>query len=223
MSVDESVKGTKEKPSEYKGLEGAPAEIAELRSMVSELTGQMKGLVASQGKLQANQERVFSPDFIQALRGAPPQHEEEPVLDLNELDNIGMAKHIIQNVAGLLDERMGTFQKDMNVMRAHQRIDQVKSSHGDFDDYYPKMLEIWKKTPGMHPEEAYRLSKYGSDEAIKTVEDAQKAEDQKVLAATHQTGVPGVGSSFSLEDYKDLTPNEQIDAAGAELLTSFDE
>ena len=195
--------------------ENAPsAEVKALTDMVKGLTEQVK-------TLQAQQNQVFSPQFIQSLRGPAQETAPEPEVDLNDMDNVGVAQHIVGKVAALLDNRLGEVKKDLNVVRAGQSLSDMRARHGDFDNYLPQMRELWKKNPGLGPEEAYRLTKFGNDDAVNAAIEAEKARDREAAIAAGQTQPPGVGSSFNMEDHQDLSADEKIALAAEEILKSF--
>jgi len=196
------------------------ADVEELKKLVEGLTQKVGELTAQNQSLQANQSRFFSPEFIQSLRGPSAPAQPEPTVDLNQLDNAGLTKHLIQNIGSLLDQKFGMVSKDINVLKAHQMIGEVRFKHGDFDDFLPKIREIWQENPGLSPEAAYKLAKYGSEDAIAEIERVREAKAQEAENASRQTGRPGEGSSFNLEAHKDLTPDQQIDEAAKAILTS---
>ena len=208
----------KEPGSKEPGDKTTSAEVKALTDMVKGLVTQVGTLTGRNTALEARQNQVFSPGFIQSLRGPAPEATPEPVVDLNELDNVGLAEHLITNVASLLDNKLGGLQKDINVVRAGQSLGDVRGRHGDFDHYLPKMREEWKKNPNIAPEECYRLAKYGNDEAVQAFEKSEKEKADEALKASLQTQPPGAQSSFNMEDHKDLSEDEQIAAAYEEIV-----
>lgn len=198
------------------------ANVEELKKLVEGLTQKVGELTTQNQTLQANQSRFFSPEFIQSLRGPAAPVQPEPAVDLNQLDNTGLTQHLVKNIGALLDQKFGAVSKDINVLKAHQRIGEVRFKHGDFDDFLPKIREIWQENPGLSPEAAYKLAKYGSEDAIAEIERVRETKAQEAELASRQTGRPGEGSSFNLEAHKNLTPDQQIDEAAKAILTSIE-
>jgi len=208
----------KEPENKVEGDKNTSTEVTELKDMVKGLITQVGTLTERNTALETRQNKIFSPEYIQAMRGPAPTTPAEPEVDLNELDNVGVTQHIISQVASLLDTKLGGFQKDLNVVRAGQTLGDVRGRHGDYDDILPKMREEWKKNPNLDPESCYRLAKFGNEEAVLDYEKSEKEKADEALRASLQTPQPGVGSSFNLESHKDLSEDDQIAAAYEEIV-----
>ena len=187
------------------------AEVAALKEQVKTLIGELSTL----------KNRVFSPEYIAALRGPEKKEEVVEEVNVNELDNKGVVDYLMKGVSGLLSEELKGLRSEIANIGARTTIESVRARHPDFDDVLPQMKELYARYPGIHPEDAYKLSKYGSPEAIAQFEEARAKKAKAAEDASHQTPRPGEGSSFNLEEVKNLPEDEAIAKAADEILTQF--
>jgi hypothetical protein len=115
-------------------------------------------------------------------RGDEPQEQvEQEEVNLEELDNRGLAKHVVGQVSKLLDSKLGSLTRPLQDkisqldkyaqgqenQRALKLIDDAKQEFPDFEQYTPKMVALSQENPGLEPRELYLLAKLRSGATMK--------------------------------------------------------
>lgn len=201
--------------------EGAGEGKEDLKAIQAKLKEAMETIEA-QGKTMANlQSSLTNPEYLQWLasqeRGEEPEVpaktavEELSDAELDAMTPSQLAKYNGEQMARLLDEKLGKFEQSIEAERAAvstaeaaRQIKELKGTkenpgpHPDFDEYHKEMWDIVKRMPTINPKEAIVLAKemreaeMGTGKKAKTEKEIIEDIKKSVLAATER---PGVGLS----------------------------
>lgn len=163
---------------------------------ITALGDTMKTLGASIGTLTQRMDAVESgrvsaaDDAVKADAAKSKERKSVSTEELDDMSRGDFVKHIVEEVAHVLvkplTEQMDATATSLDVKDSESAVSKAIAAHSDFMEFASEINAIAKDTPGISPENAYKLARANDPEKVKKMDIKYMSDEDKEKLASEE-------------------------------------